>query len=107
MALTSNVLPSNVLPSNDLRIISEYSKPVTRSNWRDSKPIVSVYKLYLRVYSRNNIDSLRYLIYRNIRDTDWFEQYWHVRCYGISSCSFKYGITIDDVIKLGLLIIIN
>uniref|UniRef100_A0A6C0JM56 Uncharacterized protein n=1 Tax=viral metagenome TaxID=1070528 RepID=A0A6C0JM56_9ZZZZ len=90
------------LPSNVLRLISDYSKPVTRPNWRESKPIISVYTLYVRVYSRRNKDLLRYLIYRNIRDTEWFDQYWHIRRYGISSCCFKYGINIDDVIKLGI-----
>ena len=91
-----------MLPSNVLRLISEYSKPVTRSNWRESKPIVSVYTIYLRVYSRRNKDLLRYLIYRNIKDTEWFDQVQHIRRYGVTSCRFKYGITIDDVIKLGM-----
>ena len=38
-------LPKNVLPKNVLHIIREYSKPLTRPNWRDSKPLLTVYEL--------------------------------------------------------------
>jgi hypothetical protein len=102
----TNVLHSRVLPSNALRLISEYSKPLTRADWRKSKPIINTYALFLSVYSgKNNL--LHYIIYCNIRDREWFDQYWYIRRYGVNYCCLKYGITIDDVIKLGLLIIIN
>jgi hypothetical protein len=41
-------LPSRVLPSRALQIISEYSKPMTRPDWRQSKPIITTYYLYLK-----------------------------------------------------------
>lgn len=103
----TNDLHSHVLPSNALRLISEYSKPVTRPNWRKSKPIINTYTLFLTVYSRAGESLLHYIIYRNIEDREWFHQYWCIRRYGIRYCCLKYGITNDDIIKLGLLLIIN
>ena len=103
----TNVLHSHVLPSNALRIISEYSKPITRSNWRKSKPIINTYTLFLSVYSRANENLLHYIIYRNIRDREWYDQYWYIRRYGIQNCCLKYGITNDDINRLGLVLIIK
>ena len=100
--LPSNLLPSNVLPSNALRLISEYSKPVTRPDWRNSKPIVSVYELYLSVYTTWDEDDLHYLIYRNIQKTYWYDIYWHIKLKTIYSCCKKYNITIYDIRKMGI-----
>jgi hypothetical protein len=49
MALPSYTLPSYTLPSRALDLIHEYSRPMTKHNWRDSKPIISTYRLYLQV----------------------------------------------------------
>ncbi len=105
--MCSVVLPLRVLPSNALRLISKYSKPLTRPNWRKSKPIINTYTLFLTVYIRADESLLHYLIYCNIRDREWFEQYWYIRRYGVNHCCLKYGITIDDINRLGLLLTIN
>ncbi len=36
-----------MLPSRALLLIREYSKPFTRPDWRDSKPLITRYQLYL------------------------------------------------------------
>ena len=95
-------LPSNLLPSNALRLISEYSKPNTRPNWRESKPLFNIYQLYMGVCLHREDNMLHNIIYRNIKNTNWLDKYWHIRIYGISSCCFKFGITIDDIIKMGV-----
>ena len=41
------MLPSHALPSHALVLIREYSKPITRPDWRDSKPLITRYQLYL------------------------------------------------------------
>ena len=106
LTMCSVVLPSRVLPSKALRLISEYSKPLTRPNWRKSKPIINTYTLFLSVYSgKNNL--LHYIIYRNIENREWFDQYWCIRRYGIQNCCLKYGITNDDINRLGLVLIIK
>ena len=35
------------LPSDVFALIRDYSLPITRPNWRQSKPILSTYQLYL------------------------------------------------------------
>ena len=91
-----------MLPSNVLQLISEYSKPVTRPNWRNSKPIVSVYELYLGVYTSWDEDDLHYLIYRNIQKTYWYDIYWHIKLAGPYMCCRVHNITATDIIKMGI-----
>jgi len=50
----SYALHSRALPSRALLLISEYSKPITRPDWRDSKPIITKYQLYLYVILKTN-----------------------------------------------------
>jgi hypothetical protein len=68
--LPSNVLPSNVLPSNVLRLIRDYSKPLTRPNWRQSKPLTTAYQLYNNTLIRDGLLMARLLL--NIIDTEWY-----------------------------------
>lgn len=72
--------PSYVLPSCAVLLINEYSKPMTRCDWQSSKPIISIPKLYLLVYSINS--SLHDIILSNITNTEWFK---------IDSYFKKYG----------------
>jgi len=76
----SQVLPSRVLPSRALLLINEYSKPLTRSDWRESKPIISTRHLYLFILNHNinnyehltPIEKLHNIILYNISYTDWY-----------------------------------
>ena len=102
MSLPKNLLPKNLLPSNVLHIISEYSKPLTRPDWRDSKPLLTVYELYLGVFHHWDEDDLHYIVYRNIKKTYWFDVYWCIKLYGLRNCCIKFGITQDDITELGI-----
>jgi hypothetical protein len=93
---------SRFLPSRTLLIIREYSKPRTRFNWRQSKPIITCYRLYLMVkpfmeYSKNK-RLYRNTLY-NILMTDWFYAYSYIKCYGYVQYieCFKYNIFNRDV----------
>ena len=79
------------LPSRALLLIHEYSRPVTRGNWRKSKPIITTYKLYLCVkyllynqHTHNVIDRhhIHNTIIRNIGKTDWYSAYYYILCNG-------------------------
>ncbi len=72
--------PSYVLPSCAILLINEYSKPMTRSNWQSSKPIISIPKLYLLVYSINS--SLHDIILSNITTTEWYRIDSYIKKYG-------------------------
>uniref|UniRef100_A0A6C0JIA4 Uncharacterized protein n=1 Tax=viral metagenome TaxID=1070528 RepID=A0A6C0JIA4_9ZZZZ len=91
-----------LLPSNVLRLIKEYSKPITRPNWRNSKPIVSVYEIYMGVYTSWDQDDLHYLIYRNIKKTYWYDIYWRIKVAGLYLCCKEYNITARDIEELGI-----
>jgi hypothetical protein len=102
--MESTVSPSHILPSHILRIISEYSKPLTRPDWRESKPIISVQQLYFSVYTSWDEDDLHHLIYRNIKKTYWYDVYWYIKLSGPYLCCKFYNITLNDIINMGIII---
>jgi hypothetical protein len=79
---------SHSLPNRALTLISEYSKPITRPNWRKSKPIITPYRLYLHV--RNVLDlnnfthynTLYHIVLCGINGTEWYYAYYYTKCYG-------------------------
>jgi len=108
--LPSRVLPSRVLPSRALILIHEYSRPMTRPDWRKSKPIITTYRLYLKVktfsYTKQEVSSLDRLylcIACNITDTDWYYVYTSISFYGLSNYLDRYDndiyMTKSDGIK--------
>ena len=73
--LPKNLLPKNLLPKNVLEIIKEYSKPMTRPNWRESNPIITTYKMYKLLHNSNknsNYNTLIIALCLNIIDTEWY-----------------------------------
>jgi hypothetical protein len=80
-ALLSYALLSYALPQRALTLIHEYSRPITRPDWRKSRPIITTYELYLQVrsvYLCRYIQSNRmvdFIILRNIKHTNWFQFY--------------------------------
>jgi hypothetical protein len=91
-ALPSRALPSRALPSRALQIINEYSQPLTRPNWRNSKPIISQYKLYVYVLNKNKLnyansnleEGLLVRVLYHIHDTEWYRAFEYIRFYGLS-----------------------
>ena len=81
-SLPSRSLPTYTLPSRALALISEYSNPLTRPDWRKSKPIITIHMLYnelihmyrVRAYVQNAnvIKRLIMMILINIENTEWF-----------------------------------
>jgi hypothetical protein len=79
------------LPNRAVKLISEYSKPTTRPNWRNSKPIITTYKLYLCVKNCTNFDiltkinMLHFNILSHICDTEWYYIYIYINFNGLTS----------------------
>ena len=87
-ALPTYTLPSYKLPSRALVLIREYSRPMTRPDWRDSKPIISTYRLYLQVKNiklANTISMGRLYqnIFYNISNTEWYFVYVYITYHGV------------------------
>ena len=82
--LPLRMLPLRVLPLRVLHIIKEYSRPITRANWRQSKPIISTYQLYLTCRINNEYKfKLFCIIIDNIQRTDWYSAYIFIQNKGI------------------------
>ena len=89
--LPSRSLPSRSLPSRALTIIREYSRPLTRHDWRKSKPIITPYKLYCEYRRREMVRGRRIIILLdNIEQTDWFWAYNAIQMYGLERFYIKY-----------------
>ena len=97
-----------ILPSNVLRLISEYSKPVTRPNWRKSNPIISGYDLMMCVSNPKSKltyrSKLHYLILNNIIKTDWYIEWYkiqdYIKYYGIDNYCQYHNKKYDDIIRI-------
>ena len=61
---------TRALPIRAVHLISEYSKPLTRPNWRQSKPLTTAYQLYNNTLIRDGLLMARLLL--NIIDTEWY-----------------------------------
>jgi hypothetical protein len=100
------MLPSYALPCRALSLIREYSKPMTRPDWRQSKPIVTTYRLYLNVI--NNYSELSYYILSNIWFTDWYQLYTYIKSYGIDNYYYNHRnnniLKIDGIAQLAKII---
>jgi hypothetical protein len=79
------------LPYRATNLIREYSRPLTRPDWRKSKPIITQYKLY-ECLSKNPIDytyrkspdRLYQTTLSHISETDWYCVFNYIRFYGLS-----------------------
>jgi len=71
-ALPCRALPCRALPCRALDLIREYSRPMTRPDWRDSKPIITPHQLVqlarsLQLYHNTTMKNklVYYIILRN------------------------------------------
>jgi hypothetical protein len=96
------------LPLRVMTLINEYSKPLTRPDWRKSKPIISTYKLYC-IFRRREINSptikLKNIrILENIENTDWYYTFTTIKNSGLDiyfrKYLYKYGVEHDPNISV-------
>jgi hypothetical protein len=92
------VLPTCVLPINILHMISEYSKPLTRPNWRTIK-ILTQYTLFLDIQHNIYKNSVFYNAYKSIESTDWFYTMNYIARLGIESYIHTHKTYNDNLIS--------
>ena len=97
-----DALPSHALPNRALLLISGYSKPMTRPDWRQSKPVVSTYMLL--VYScpftfplKPRFYNLYHIILKNIMNTEWYNLYNNIQYFGMRATSINIKIPIQEL----------
>jgi hypothetical protein len=99
-ALPCCSLPCRALPSRALQIIREYSKPLTRPDWRQSKPIITTFQLYAHILMKNldysdlSSSNIHLRILRQIKETDWYSAYAYIKCYGLNE--YLYGLDTNE-----------
>ena len=94
-------MPLCVLPLRVLNIIKEYSRPITRSNWRQSKPIILTYQLYLKCRVNNEYKfKLFCIIIDNIQRTNWYYMYMFIINKGIHRYCHFHNIRYSTIINL-------
>ncbi len=82
---------SYALPLRALSLIHEYSKPLTRPDWRNSKPIVTHYELYLHVkYTTNDYKKIKRIVLNNIHQTEWHKMYFYIKYRGLDGFLEEY-----------------
>jgi hypothetical protein len=85
-------------PPEILRIIREYSLPVTCPDWRKSKPIITTYQMFLLAEQKNNYvtSNLYERLFDHILETEWFYMYKTILAYGFDMYKRhyfnKYGV---------------
>jgi hypothetical protein len=80
-ALSTRALSTRSLPPRAVRLISEYSKPMTRPHWRKSLPIITTIRLYLTLSPPTS--ELQYIVLKNIKETEWYKMYYYIQHYGV------------------------
>ena len=90
---------SHALPSRALLLIREYSQPMTRPHWRQSKPVITTYKLFCvfrrRLQINRKLRMKTITLLDNIENTEWYWTYRTIHNYGVEKyyqkCFVKYG----------------
>lgn len=80
------------LPSRALLLIHDYSRPITCSNWRKSKPVITPFRLYsiIRKRRRNTYRPIYFMVLNNIEDTDWYYTCAYIQKYGLDKYYDEY-----------------
>lgn len=104
----ARALPTYTLPSRSLALISEYSKPLTRPDWRTIRRL-TIHMLYKEVNNMycdwaNLTKKLLLIILNNIKKTEWYFMYDTIRNNGLDiyyvMYFYKYGVNYDRTINV-------
>jgi hypothetical protein len=89
------------LPDDVLVLIREYSKPVTRPDWRMVRPLWGPV-LYANLnYLRHKYNNLLYIrVFSYLTQTEWARIYMLVRMFGIQHASYRCETSVDEIYKM-------
>ena len=93
-------LPFQSLPFRALHLINEYSKPLTRPDWRTCSRLMPIEEyIYTINYciNHNKNTKLLNLISSNMTNSDFYKAYNHIYYYGIDSYVLKYKLNKGEV----------
>jgi hypothetical protein len=91
------------LPDDVLILIREYSKPLTRPDWRTLRPLSSrlLYHELYTILCNSSIPCKVYKrVFNNLINTQWGETYLYIRMWGIQDASVHFKKTIHELCQL-------
>jgi hypothetical protein len=89
------------LPDDVLEIIREYSKPLTRPDWRRVWPLAGPLFYANLKYLRHKYNNQLYIqIFSHLTQTEWGRIYKLVQMFGIRYASNRCEISIDEIFKM-------
>ena len=93
--LPIKMLPIKMLPIRVLTLINEFSKPVTRPDWRTFERILTIENYMFNIeykYCKFKLSHPIYsLVLQNIYASDFYTSYQHIYNWGIDSYINAYG----------------
>ena len=97
--LILNVKPSNVLPSHILSLIREYSKPLTRSDWRTFERTITI-EHFIYFLKPNYCPTLLYfMVSQNMFQSNFYIAYKFIRNWGVDEYVSQYGGNVQELLS--------
>ena len=85
---------ARALPCRALDLVREYSKPLTKPEWRKSVPIITTYGMYKILkkmqMSRIKMKPKYVALFKNIENTEWYHAYKTINDYGMQRYYMNY-----------------
>ena len=89
-----------MLPSRAVGLIREYSKPLTRHDWRTLRKMTNynLYNIIANVIERN-VD-LVMIIQKNMSEGLWYQLFSFMQVWGLENTSACYNISHEELLKM-------
>ena len=87
------------LPYRVLLLIKEYSKPLTRPDWRTIHKMTK-YHLFFCITQNTISNELSHIILNNMRHNIWSYMYEYIETWGIYTASIHFNLSIHEIMKL-------
>jgi hypothetical protein len=93
-------LPFRALPFRALSLIHDYSRPLTRPDWRFIQRLTT-FDLYSHVFCHLRQQTpLMVMIYYNILNTKWYNIYSVIKLFGIYIAAEQYKMTCQEILRI-------
>lgn len=90
-----------LLPFNILYLIREYSKPLTRPDWKTFKRSINVNLFIEEIIDKTILKqtSLFYRVCENMGDSTFYKMYCYIEYFGIDSYIAMFGGCKEDILS--------
>ena len=92
-----------ILPLRVLTLINEYSKPVTRADWRKLHKMKN-YNLFKSInlcITQNKMNNkLAFIVRNNMKNSVWWHMYDYIETWGLLNATRYFHLSQDDIIRI-------